>query len=214
MKNVSPGGSDNEELLRALDYILNRAHMREIDALEAAVERRRKFLTGRTGVISLDPQRAAREMTDAVQDSLLRGMEGMKNTFRNFAFDLLDKEAPDLPEAEKKKLVDSWIPRSSPAGGKRPSAARLSGGCAGLAENGKIGGIPCDAFEEMVRQFVAYSTGKMPPRDEAELRDTIGDWPSAYWRAFPPQIQKAVKALLSGEWSPEEFEAVLAVLLR
>ena len=86
---------DDAELMQTLDYILNRAQLREVDALEAAVARRRKALTRQTGIISLDPEKAAKEMTDAVQGSLKRSMEGVKNTFRNFAFDLLDKEAPD-----------------------------------------------------------------------------------------------------------------------
>ncbi len=57
------------ELMAVLDYVLNRCTLREIDALEAAVERRRKDLSASTGIISLDPGRAARQMSGAVQDS-------------------------------------------------------------------------------------------------------------------------------------------------
>ncbi len=210
---------DDAELMQVLDYILNKAGLREIDALEAAVSRRRKNLARQTGVISLDPEKAAKEMTDAVQGSIKRSMEGVKNTFRNFAFDLLDKEAPGLSEEEKEKLVESWIPQSSPAVSPAAADGDASAfippeGYTGLAKKGKINGIPCDVLDEMVHQFVAYSLGTLSFYDEADLRNNIGDWTTVYWRKFPPQVQKLIKAFLSEKCTGEEFESVLAQMLR
>lgn len=196
---------------------MNRAQMREVDALEAAVIRRRKILTGKTGIISLNPARAAKEMSDAVQASISRSMEGVKDTFRDFAFGLLDKEAPDLPEEEKAKLVESWIPASpeawKPGSGYGEEEFSPGDVYTGLAHKGKINGIPCDAMNTMIHQFMAYSTGAMSFSDEAALRRDVGDWTAIYWHKFPEKIQRLIKACLSGKCTAEEFEAALAGML-
>ena len=84
----------SSELMGVLDYVLNRCTLREIDALEAAVERRRRDLTSQSGIISLDPGRAAKEMTGAVNKSINASMDGIRETFRHFAEDVIHKEAP------------------------------------------------------------------------------------------------------------------------
>lgn len=61
------GKDQSNELMGVLDYILNRCGLREMDAVEAAVERRRRDLEADTGITSLDPERAARQMSNAVQ---------------------------------------------------------------------------------------------------------------------------------------------------
>ena len=195
--------SDDVELMQALDYILNRAGLREIDALEAAVKRRRRELAAETGVFSLDPELAAKEMTSAVQSSIDRTMDAVRDTFRGFALDLLDKEAPELSAAEKENLVNSWIPQ----GGGRSGAVSL-------AKGGKVAGIPCDMMRAMALQFAAFSTGRMPADEDAALRRDVGDWPAIYWRRFPEPLQKLIKAFLSGECSQSEFETALSEMLR
>ena len=87
-------------------------------------------------------------------------------------------------------------------------------GYVGLAKKGKINGIPCDALNSMIHQFVAYSQGSLSFYDEADLRNNIGDWTTIYWRKFPVQIQKLIKAYLSEKCTPDEFEAVLAQMLQ
>ena len=193
---------DDAALMQALDYILNRASLGEIDAIEAAVERRRRELSRKTGLFSLDPECAAKEMTGAVQSSIDRTMDAVRETFRGFALDLLDKEAPELSRLEKEKLVESWIPQ----GGARSSAVSL-------AQGGKVGGIPCAMMREMAMQFAAFSTGRMPPEEDAALRRDVGNWPAAYWRRFPEPLQKLIKAFLSGKCSSDEFEAALSAIL-
>lgn len=207
-----------------LDYVLNRCTIREIDALEAAVERRRRDLQAQSGIISLDPSRAARSMGATVQTSINRSMDGIRGTFRKFAFETIRKEAPELTDEQMDELVNSWIPESmsvdrdgrveSDSGGNTSPAARMGGGrYAGLTKKGLVNGIPPDAMRSMVLQFVAYSTGSMSVSEEASLRDAVGDWTTAYWKKFPKEIQTLVRGFLAGEMNGTEFESAVSALL-
>lgn len=213
--------------MQVLDYVLNDAGLREIDALEAAVERRRKDLTASSGIISLDPARAAREMSGAVQKSIDGSMESIRATFRNFAVDLIRKEAPELSEAQMAELVDSWIPdRATRPGARDGTKDGARGGTSdgfregagntrysGLARKGLVNGIPSEAMGEMVVQFVAYSSGRMPLAEEAALRDALGDWAAIYWKRFPAELQALIRDFLEGGYPEDAFLRDLETLL-
>lgn len=201
------------ELMQVLDYILNRCTLREMDALQAAVERRRKDLEASTGIISLDPERAAREMSGVVENSINQSMESIRKTFREFAVDLIKKEAPELTDAQMAELVDSWLPDSS-SPGRQGSGVPANGRYRGLAKKGLVNGIECELMYEMVNQFIAYSTGAMSLSDEGALRDAVGDWTTIYWKKFPPEVQNLVRQFLSGSLSLPEFDQELLSLLR
>lgn len=200
----------SSEFVQVLDYILNRCTIREIDALEAAVERRRRDLSARTGVISLDPARAAHQMTEAVQKSIDQSMEGIRGTLRTFAADTLHKDAPELTQEQMEALIDEWIPKQQPKSEDNPASEKYTG----LSRKGCINGLPSEAMRMMVYQFVAYSTGAMPLADEASLRNEIGDWTTMYWDKFPDEIRNLIKDLLSGFVSETEFSKYLSQLLQ
>lgn len=216
------------ELMGVLDYILNRCTLREIDALEAAVERRRRDLSSQTGIISLDPARAAREMSGAVQNSINQSMDSIRGTFRQFAADLIRKEAPELSEDQMAELLDQWIPEnmsmdasgkvSSSSSGPLPlDSAAMPADTAnytGLAQKGLINGIPPDAMYEMIRQFVEYSGGTMPLAEEASLREAVGDWTAVYWKKFPREVQNLIRRFISGSLTGAEFDSCLSQLLQ
>lgn len=125
------------ELMLVLDYILNRCTLREIDAVASAVDRRRDDLTASTGIISLDPDRAAHVMSNAVQKSIDQGMEGIRKSFRNFAVDLIRKEAPELTDEQMGELVDSWIPKTAaPPENSEVSTSVGQGQYRGLSQKG------------------------------------------------------------------------------
>lgn len=214
--------------MNVLDYVLNRCSLREIDALEAAVERRRKDLASSTGIISLDPARAARQMSGSVQNSINQSMDSIRNTFREFAANMIRKEAPELTQEQMEELIDSWIPEhmaidatgkvsassdtSGPENG--PAEAATSARYTGLARKGLVNGIPPDAMYEMICQFVSYSTGSMALSDEASLREAVGDWTTVFWKKFPREIQELIKKFLEGTLSGADFDAGLSELLQ
>jgi hypothetical protein len=211
----------HSELMTVLDYVLNRCTIREIDALEAAVERRRKDLSANGGVISLDPARSAKAMGATVQSSVNASMDGIRNTFREFAANMLRKEAPELSQEQMEELIDAWIPKYMSVDGKGHVTASSDGSApvslsryAGLAKKGLINGIPPDAMYGMICQFVAYSGGTMSLSDEAGLREALGDWTAVYWKKFPREIQELVKLFLAGSLSGAEFDNQLSGLLQ
>lgn len=212
---------NQSELMAVLDYILNRCTIREIDALEAAVERRRKDLSASTGIISLDPARASKQMSASVQNSINTSMDGIRNTFRDFAVNMIRKEAPELSEEQMEELINAWIPQfmavnqngtvsSSSQKNVPPPPTEYTG----LSKNGLINGVPPEALYEMICQFVTYSTGGMSMRDEAGLREAVGDWTHLFWKKFPKEIQELIKLFLAGALTGAEFDDQLSVLLQ
>ncbi len=234
MATRTPRG--DAQLMDVLDYILNSAGLREIDALAAAVERRRKDLASLSGMSTLDPQRFARGMAEAVQESIDGSMEGMRRSFRQFAADLIRKEAPELSEDQMAELVEAWIPDRPTRPGARGRAGGASGASdlppmppfpgadasgavgggsrpVGLARKGLVNGIPAEAMLEMARQFVAYSAGRMTLADESALRDAVGDWTALYWKKFPEPLRGLIRDYLAGGFPEEAFERELGSLL-
>ena len=183
----------------ALDYILNKANMREIDAFAAAVERRQNQLDGAiNGSMPFTPEEAAKKMSESIYASIDASMEGVRHTFRDYAADILQKEAPGLSKEQIINLVDSWIPQSS---GKPEKKRRAS-----LAKNGSVQGVPADLLYEMVIQFVSYSLGEMPVETQRSLNNAMHNWPESYWRRFSTSIKQEIKSFLNGETTSGEFQ--------
>lgn len=192
--------------LFALDYILNKANMREIEALAAALERRQGQLDGVVnGSIPFTPEQAAKKMSESIYASIDASMDGVRHTFRDYAADLLQKEAPELSKEQIIGLVDSWIPQSSGTRGKKRRAS--------LAQNGSVQGIPADLLYEMVIQFVSYSLGEMPVETQRSLTAAMHNWTESYWRRFPAGIKQEIKAFLNGERTSGEFQHTVCELL-
>ena len=202
MNNTKTDG----DFLFALDYILNKATMRELEAFAAAVERRQGQLAGAINpTMPFTPDQAAKKMSESIYASIDASMDGVRHTFRDYAADLLQKEAPELSKEQIIGLVDSWIPQSS---GKRGKNRRAS-----LAKNGSVQGIPADLLYEMVIQFVSYSLGEMPVETQRSLTAAMHNWTESYWRRFPTGIKQEIKAFLNGEITSGEFQGHLREML-
>ncbi len=202
MNNTKTDG----DFLFALDYILNKATMREIEAFAAAVERRQGQLAGAINpTMPFTPEQAAKKMSESIYASIDASMDGVRHTFRDYAADLLQKEAPELSKEQIIGLVDSWIPQSS---GKRGKNRRAS-----LAKNGSVQGVPADLLYEMVIQFVSYSLGEMPVETQRSLTAAMHNWTESYWRRFPTGIKQEIKAFLNGEITSGEFQGHLREML-
>ncbi|MGP1445238.1 hypothetical protein [Treponema sp.] len=196
----------SDDLLFTIDYILHRAEPRELEALAAALERRKGQLDGVVnGSIPFTPEQAAKKMSESIYASIDASMDGVRHTFRDYAAELLQKEAPELSKEQIIGLVDSWIPQSS---GKRGKNRRAS-----LAQNGSVQGIPADLLYEMVIQFVSYSLGEMPVETQRSLTAAMHNWTESYWRRFPAGIKQEIKAFLNGEITSGEFQHTVCELL-
>jgi hypothetical protein len=196
----------DRDFLFALDYILNRANVREIDAFAAAIERRQGQINGViNGSMPFTPEEAAKKMSESIYASIDASMDGVRHTFRDYAADILQKEAPELSKEQIIGLVDSWIPQSSGVRGKNRRSS--------LVKNGSVQGIPADLLYEMVIQFVSYSLGKMSVETQRSLTAAMHNWTESYWRRFPTGIKQEIKAFLNGETTSGEFQGHLCEML-
>ena len=188
--SVYTGTMVNPELVKTLDYILNRCDEAAIEAVAAAVVRRRRDLSVFGGVQNLpDPQRMARELSGQV--NIGASIEGLRESIRDMAVRIIKREAPELTEAQIGELTRAWIPGSE-------------AGAGGSGEK-----LPRELLFSMVDQFVAFSLGRMSKIEEKGLRDELGSWPERYWNAFPPVVRLIVSDYLKGETGEKEFRSKL-----
>jgi hypothetical protein len=181
------------ELVKTLDYILNRCDEGAIEAVSAAVVRRKRDLAMFGGMGRLpDPKRMAKEL--ASQINVNATIDGLTGTVRNMAARIIKQEAPELDDGQVEGLIRAWVPG---ADGQGPSA----------------GAVPAGLLLAMVGQFIAYSRGSMDPAEDRELRAEMGAWPERYWKAFPRVVQLIISDYLKGEINETEFNAKIGTAL-
>jgi hypothetical protein len=178
------------ELIRALDFILNRCDAAAIEAVAEAVVRRRRELALFGGRVSApDPRRWAAELSS--QLNLQGAVDGLTKSVRDYAIRIIKQEAPELSDAQIGELTRSWIP-SADRGEDYPDPSQK-------------GKIPRDLLASMIDQFVSFSLNRMEPGEEGALRKEMGPWPDRYWKAFPPVFKAIIKDFLKGEMTEEDF---------
>ncbi|MDR2767597.1 MAG: hypothetical protein LBB82_04640 [Treponema sp.] len=178
------------ELVRAMDYILNRCDEKGIDAVAAAVVRRRRELAMFGGAANLpDPKRLARDLS--AQINVSANIDGLREEIRKMAVKIIRQEAPELNDGQIAQLTAAWIPGpGSASSGASP--------------------IPAGMLLEMTDQFVRFSTGKMGETEDKKLRTEMGQWTSRYWKAFPEVVKLIIKDYLDGEITEGEYRGKLA----
>ncbi|UTC63169.1 hypothetical protein E4O00_08880 [Treponema sp. OMZ 788] len=191
------------ELFAVVDYILNRANEREIDVISAALERKKHEASAASPLSAINPENMAKQMSESINKSIQASLEGVRHTFRDFAADMLLKEAPELSEDQMKALIDSWIPEQGSYDGSIKS----------LAKNGKIDGLPADVLYGMILQFVSYSIGEMSAKENDELKTTMGNWTEKYWSRFPMRVKQEIKSFINGEITSGEFKKNITALI-
>jgi hypothetical protein len=167
----------SQELVKTLDYILNRCTERDIEAVAAAVVRRRRDIAMYGNMpIAPNPRAMAEELSS--QLNIEGSIEGLKNSVRDFAIRIIRQEAPELTDRQIEELTRAWLPDVGPktraAKGRRSSNDQS---------------IPQNALASMVTQFVSFSLGRMEEEEDNALRSEMGPWPDKYWTAFPQVIR-------------------------
>ena len=188
------------ELVHALDYILNRSDEKSIEAVAAAVVRRRRELTMFGGVTALpDPRRLAKELSSQLK--MEDAIESLEKNIRDYAMRSIRQEAPELTEAQVKELAGTWIPVQS-----RQSDAILP-------QKNENPRVPKDLLASMVDQFIAFSLGRMEEREDQALRKEMGPWPDKYWKSFPRQIRLIIADFLKGAIEEKDFDTRIGMVL-
>jgi hypothetical protein len=191
----------NQELVRTLDYILNRCNERDIEVVSAALARRRKDIE-RFGDIPTapNPGRLAKEIT--AQLNIDGNIESMKKSVRDYAIRIIKQQAPELTDEQIEELTASWIPdKASGAGSRKKRTGNFDQS------------IPRDLLASMVDQFVSFSIGRMEEEEDNALRQEMGPWPDKYWNAFPQVIRLLVKDFLKGEMDEADFNMRMGLAL-
>ena len=179
----------NQELVRVMDYILNRCDRKSIEAIAAAVVRRRRELE-MFGDSIPDPRKMAHDLSSQI--NMGASLDGMRETVRNMAVRIIRQEAPELSDAQIAELTAAWIPDRSSA---------------------PVGNVPSEMLLEMIDQFVSFSTGQMSAEDDKKLRKEMGVWTERYWKAFPEVIKMIIKDYLNGEMPEKSYRAKIAAAL-
>ena len=195
----------NQELVLTLDFILNRCNERDIEAVAAAVIRRRRdiALFGNMPVAP-DARSLAREMTS--QLNIEGSIEGLKNSVREYAIRIIKQQAPELTDAQIEELTRAWIPEKL-SGGKR----RARGSSADISADSSI---PGDLLASMIDQFVSFSLGRMEEEEDQALRNEIGPWPDKYWRSFPQVVRLLITEFLKGGMDEKDFYTRVGLTLK
>ena len=203
-----------EELVRTLDYILNRCNEQEIEAVAAAVIRRRRDIAMFGSMpVAPDPRRLAKELSS--QLNIEGSIEGLKNSVRDYAIRIIKQEAPDLTERQIEELTRAWIPEAKTSQAKASQARGGYGAAGGKRQAGDSGeSIPRDLLASMIDQFVSFSLGRMEEEEDRALRREMGPWPDKYWKAFPQVIRLLITDFLKGEIDESDFNTRMGLALQ
>ena len=188
----------SQELVRTLDYILNRCNERDIEAVAAAVVRRRRDIAmGASMPVAPDARSMAREMTN--QLNIEGNIEGLKNSVRDYAIRIIKQQAPDLTDAQINELTRAWIPD--------PSSSKSKSGDVSV-------GMPQGMLASMIDQFISFSLGRMEEEEDKALRAEMGPWPDKYWKAFPQVVRLLITDFLKGEIDESDFYTRMGMALK
>jgi hypothetical protein len=173
----------DKELYRTVDYILNRASERDLDAIKAALERRQRDSRSRLSAGNI--RGMAHDLAGAVSQQL-ESIGDIKEITKNYIRDMVRRTLPEIPEDQLELMLEEWVPD------RRPSVGEQN--------------LPHDVVRSMVVQFVDYSVGRMSQVHKAELQK---DWSRRYWSVFSERTRGLIRGLLMGAITEEQFWARL-----
>jgi hypothetical protein len=186
-----------KELEAVLDYILNKADDREFEVIAKACERRARDRSAFASLGGQGPGAMARRMAGELEQSMGATMERVRATSRSFIADIIRKNAPEVTEEQLEALLDEYAPEPGSERKTSPEKAAL----------------PPAALLDMVKSFVEYSEGRMPPSRQQELWEQNARWQDEYWAAFPAELKALVKAYVEGRLDGDTFERGLLSVL-
>lgn len=176
---------EREDLFKLVEAILNETTDSDMEVIHKAIERREARNTpDRPGSIS--PERVARSASRDISNQLNYSRESIRGMVQKFAADIIKQNAPELTDEQVHELLDEWVPD--------PNTQK--------EEKGKQ--LPGDVLITMVRQFISFAEGRMPPSEQEKLREEIPEWHKSYWEWFPSDVREAIALYLKGVINEED----------
>lgn len=189
------------QLATILEFILNQADDAEFEVIKSACERRIRDRTAFASLGGEGPGAMARRLASELEVGVGATMESVRATMKGFVADIVRKHAPEVSEEQLAAILEEYL--SDAKGRAAPKD---------VAETEQS--LPPEAILGMVRSFVAYSEGRMPPSQQQELWETNPRWQDQYWAAFSGEIKTLVKAYLEGRINGDTFGTALLSLLK
>ena len=182
------------ELVKTLDYILNRSDPGSIEVISEAVIRRRRDLSifHATGGMP-DPSRLAQSISEQITMGVGGGLDTMKQQIRQMMLRIIKEHAPELSDAQMDELCQAWLPET-PANNQKST-------------------VPRDVLVQMIEHFISFSRGTMNEAIDINLRKEMGAWPERYWKSFPPVIRNVITEFLKDKITEDEFYSKLGIAL-
>lgn len=173
-----------KKLHAVIDFILNQADEREIEAISASIKRRQSDseLPGTHNIGKM-----AQNMASSINKQVESSVGQVRDIVKGAVADIIRKEAPELSEEQVEQLLKAWIPAE------------------GEQHNTTSTGLPGDVMLTMIKQFIKYSTGSMSVAEQNSLAEAITDWPKKYWEKFPGKIQELLSKFLKGQMDSDAF---------
>jgi hypothetical protein len=198
-------GMKGDFLYDMVDFILNHASENELEVLRAALKRR---VEGEEsgGTAGVNPSSLARQIAASIRKQVGGSIEQIREMVRGFVEEIIRKDAPELPEAQVRTLLDSLMP-GGPASApmEMEPAASESAAVPAAAPGQRRSGLPPAALATMITQFIAYSTQSMSISEQMRLNDEIPGWHKKYWEAFSPRERQLISLFLKGEMDEAIF---------
>ncbi len=193
-----------DSLYDVVDFILNQASENDLEVIRAALKRRIEG-SDMSGPMGINPARLARESAANVRRQMGASIGHIREMVKQFAAEIIRKDAPELTEEQVKELLDTWVPTepaagSGGAGADRPTSLR----------NGKL---PAQVLMSMAAQFVAYSTQSMSVTEQIRLNEEIPEWHKRYWEQFSPRVRQLIGLHLQGQLDRDTFWERMALEL-
>src|SRR6056297_688364 len=184
---------DRDHLYKVVDAILNQATEDDLEVIRAALQRRvgEEEEGGGSSAFQFAPKKIAEESAHSISEQVSYSKSTVRNMIKNFAVDIIRKEAPELSDEQVRELLKAWIPD--------PESATPR------AQHKKESNIPFDMMIAMIEQFIEYSEGRLSVRQQAQLRQEMGEWQEKYWKWFPPDVREALSLYLKGTIDKETF---------
>jgi hypothetical protein len=191
-----------DSLYDVVDFILNQASENDLEVIRAALKRRIEGSES-GGPMGISPARLAKESAAKVRKQMGASIESIREMVKQFAAEIIRKDAPELTEEQVKELLDTWVPTGA-AESREPEGAappRNQARPTGL----KNGRLPAEALMSMISQFVAYGTESMSVTEQMRLRDEIPDWQKRYWDQFSNRIRSLISLHVGGQLDRDTF---------
>jgi hypothetical protein len=179
----------NQELVNVLDFIMNRATSKEIEAVKMAMTKR--AAGNPRSVDDLNFADMAKAVTSRFSDNYVADSDEIHNMTKRLVSGMIREKEPGISDRDLNSLLDQWVP----GGPKQKEASRI----------GKESMLPPEAVFAMVDQFVRYSINKMPDKEIEELRGSMKEWHIEYWNIFSMETRVQIKELLEGRMDLDIF---------